>query len=211
MQHFFSLHFNFVILKNWKIHEIDLLRKFHVIRYRMFLFFLLPAITVMTDMNNHYFQLDETEGCLVSPTVGQTCVALYEEMWYRAKVLSISVNDMTVHYVDYGNDETLQPSVVKQITPSFLKTPEVAIECSLDLNRDEWPEESTALFEELTGDEEKKFIIKIVGNQGDRYEVKLFDTDANCLSTQVLSTIPGTGMVFKPLISYSDQHRISCK
>ncbi|KAJ7388565.1 hypothetical protein OS493_036932 [Desmophyllum pertusum] len=99
---------------------------------------------------------------------------------------------MTVHYVDYGNDETLQPSVVKQITPSFLKTPEVAIECSLDLNRDEWPEESTALFEELTGDEEKKFIIKIVGNQGDRYEVKLFDTDANCFSAQVLSTIPGT-------------------
>ena len=177
----------------------------------MFLFFLLPAITVMTDMNNHYFQLDETEGCLVSPTVGQTCVALYEEMWFRAKVLSISVNDMTVHYVDYGNDETLQPSVVKQITPSFLKTPEVAIECSLDLNRDEWPEQSTALFEELTGDEEKKFIIKIVGNQGDRYEVKLFDTDANCFSAQVLSTIPGTGMVFKPLISYSDQHRISCK
>ena len=150
----------------------------------------------MTDLNDHHFQLAETEGCLVSPTVGQPCVAFYEDSWFRAKVMNISVNDLTVHYVDYGNDETLKPSGVKQMTPSFLKTPEVAIECSLDLNRDEWPEEATALFEKLTTEDEK-LIIKILGFEGGRYEVKVFNKKAHCFSEEVLYTIPGAGINFE--------------
>ena len=146
----------------------------------------------MTDVNDHYFQLAETEGCLVSPTVGQPCVALFEEMWYRAEVVNISVNDMTVHYVDYGNDETLIPSQVKQITPFFLKTPKVAIECSLDLNRDLWLKGTTDMFEELIANEEK-LIVKIVRCQGGKYEVKVFSDDARCFSAEVLSSIPGAG------------------
>ena len=145
----------------------------------------------MNDLNNHFFQLSETEGCLVSPSVGQPCIALYDEMWYRAKVVSLSVNDLTAHYVDYGNDETLKPSAVKQMTQRFLKLPQVAIECSIDLNRDEWSEEATALFEELTG--ENQLIIKVLSQQGDRYQVKLFDTEAQCISEEVFNIIPGAG------------------
>ena len=147
----------------------------------------------MTDLNDHYFELAETEGCLVSPTVGQPCVGLFEEMWYRAEVLNISVNDMSVHYVDYGNEETLKPSGVKQITPLFLKTPKVAIECSLDLNRGEWPEDSTGIFEELTADDEQ-LIIKILRCHGGRYEVKVFNKDASCFSAELLSTLKGAGI-----------------
>ena len=146
----------------------------------------------MNDLNDQYYQLSETEGCLVSPSVGQPCVALYEEMWYRAKVQNLSVNDITVHYVDYGNDETLKPSAVKQINPSFLKIPKVAVECSIDLNRDEWSEEATALFEQLTG--ENQLIVKIVSQQGDRYQVKVFDKDACCISGEVFNIIPGLGI-----------------
>ena len=149
----------------------------------------------MTDINTHYFQLSETEGCLVSPIVGQPCVALYEEMWFRAKVLKLSVNDMMVHYVDYGNEETLKPSAVKQITPSFLKIPQVAVECSIDLNRDEWSEEATTLFEELTG--ENQLIVKILSRHGDRYQVKVFDKDARCISEDVFNIIPGAGINLK--------------
>lgn len=149
----------------------------------------------MTDLNDHYFELAETEGCLVSPTVGQPCVALFEEMWYRAQVLNISVNDLTVHYVDYGNEETLKPSGVKQIIPSFLKTPKVAIECSLNLDRDDWPEESTGIFEELTANDEQ-LILKILRCQGGRYEVKVFSKDASCYSGEILSTLEGAGIVF---------------
>ena len=153
------------------------------------------TILVMTDLNDHYFELAETEGCLVSPTVGQPCVALFEEMWYRAQVLNISVNDLTVHYVDYGNEETLKPSGVKQITPSFLKTPKVAIECTLNLDRDDWPEESTGIFEELTANDEQ-LILKILRCQGGRYEVKVFNKDASCYSGEILSTLEGAGIAF---------------
>lgn len=146
---------------------------------------------VMNDLNNDFFQLSETEGCLVSPSVGQPCIALYEEMWYRAKVLSLSVNNLMVHYVDYGNDETLKPSAVKKMTPQFLKLPQVTIECSIDLNRDEWSEEATSLFEEQTG--ENQLIIKVLDQQGDRYQVKLFDKEARCISEEVFNIIPGAG------------------
>ena len=154
----------------------------------------------MTALNDHYFQLAETEGCLVSPTVGQPCVALFEEMWYRAEIVNSSVNDVTVHYVDYGNDETLKPSEVKQITPLFLKTRKVAIECSLDLNRDLWLKDTTESFEELTANDEK-LIVKIVRCQGGRNEVKVFNHDARCYSTEVLSSIPGAGNSLSAVLS----------
>jgi len=166
-----------------------------------------PLLLVMTDLNNYYFDLAETEGCLVSPTVGQPCVALFEEMWYRAEVLNISVNDMTVHYVDFGNEETLKPSGVKQITPLFLKTPKVAIECSLDLNRDEWSEDSTKFFEELTANDEQ-LIIKILRCQGGRYEVKVFNKDGSCYSAELLSTLQGAGI---SLTYFTDSRTILVK
>ena len=146
------------------------------------------------DLNSHYFQLSETEGCLDSPSVGEPCVALFEEMWYRAKILNLSGNDFTVHYVDYGNEETLKHSEVKKMTPLFFKTPQVAVECSLALNRDQWSEEATALFEELTG--ENQLVIKIIGQQGDTYQVKVFDKDEQCISDKVYNTIAvaGAGM-----------------
>lgn len=75
----------------------------------------------------------------------------------------------------------------------FLKTPKVAIECSLDLNRDEWPEDSTGIFEELTANDEQ-LIIKTLRCQGGRYEVKVFNKDASCFSAELLSTLEGAGI-----------------
>ena len=152
----------------------------------------LPSL-VMNDLNNHYFQLSETDGCLNSPVVGQPCVALYEEMWYRAQITSVSGNELIVHYVDYGNAETVQTSTVKQMVPLFLKVPQAAIECSIQLDRDEWSEEATALLEEQTG--ENQVILKVLSQQANRYQVKVFNSDAMSISEEVLKVIPGTGTV----------------
>ena len=147
----------------------------------------------MNDLNDHYFQLSETED-LFSPTIEQPCVVQYKGIWYRAKVLNLSVNGMTVHFVDYGNSATnIEPSAVKQMTLPFLKIPQVAVECSLDLNQDEWSEETTALFEKLTG--KNQLVIKTVSQQGDRCEVKVFDKDAHCIIGQVINAIAGAGIV----------------
>ena len=81
------------------------------------------------------------------------------------------------------------------MSPLFMKTCEVAIECSLDLNRSEWPEEAIALFERLSTKDEQ-LIIKILGSDSGRYQVKLFDKNAHCLSEEVLHMISGAGINF---------------
>ena len=153
---------------------------------------LVLIVVVMNDLNSHYSQLSETESSIDSPVVGQLCVALYEGMWYRANILGFSENDFTVHYVDYGNEETLEHSAVKQISPLFLKTTQVAVKCSLDPNRGQWSEKATALFEDLTGEDE--LVIKIIGQKGDTYQVKVFSKDEHCVSEEVYNTFSGEGM-----------------
>ena len=151
-------------------------------------------VVVMNDLNSHYSQLSETESSIDSPVVGQSCVALYEGMWYRANIVSLSESDFTVHYVDYGNEETLEHSAIKQISPLFLKTPQVAVKCSLDPNRDQWSEKATALFEDLTGEDDHELVIKIIGQKGDTYHVKVFNKDEHCVSEDVYNTFSLEGM-----------------
>ena len=159
----------------------------------------------MNDLNSYYSQLSETESSIDSPVVGQSCVALYEGMWYRANILSFSENDFTVHYVDYGNEETLEHSAVKQISPLFLKTTQVAVKCSLDPNRGQWSEKATALFEDLTGEDE--LVIKIIGQKGDTYQVKVFSKDEHCVSEEVYNTFSGEGMFLINIFFYHTSHR----
>lgn len=163
-----------------------------LIGYFLTLLLLVLIVVVMNDLNSHYSQLSETESSIDSPVVGQSCVALYEGMWYRANILGFSENDFTVHYVDYGNEETLEHSAVKQISPLFLKTTQVAVKCSLDPNRGQWSEKATALFEDLTGEDE--LVIKIIGQKGDTYQVKVFSKDEHCVSEEVYNTFSGEGM-----------------
>ena len=163
-----------------------------LIGYFLTMLLLVLIVVVMNDLNSHYSQLSETESSIDSPVVGQSCVALYEGMWYRANILGFSENDFTVHYVDYGNEETLEHSAVKQISPLFLKTTQVAVKCSLDPNRGQWSEKATALFEDLTGDDE--LVIKIIGQKGDTYQVKVFSKDEHCVSEEVYNTFSGEGM-----------------
>lgn len=164
-----------------------------LIGYFLTMLLLVLIVVVMNDLNSHYSQLSETESSIDSPVVGQSCVALYEGMWYRANILGFSENDFTVHYVDYGNEETLEHSAVKQISPLFLKTTQVAVKCSLDPNRGQWSEKATALFEDLTGEDE--LVIKIIGQKGDTYQVKVFSKDEHCVSEEVYNTFSGEGML----------------
>lgn len=163
-----------------------------LIGYFLTMLLLVLIVVVMNDLNSHYSQLSETESSIDSPVVGQSCVALYEGMWYRANILGFSENDFTVHYVDYGNEETLEHSAVKQISPLFLKTTQVAVKCSLDPNRGQWSEKATALFEDLTGEDE--LVIKVIGQKGDTYQVKVFSKDEHCVSEEVYNTFSGEGM-----------------
>lgn len=172
-----------------------------LIGYFLTMLLLVLIVVVMNDLNSHYSQLSETESSIDSPVVGQSCVALYEGMWYRANILGFSENDFTVHYVDYGNEETLEHSAVKQISPLFLKTTQVAVKCSLDPNRGQWSEKATALFEDLTGEDE--LVIKIIGQKGDTYQVKVFSKDEHCVSEEVYNTFSGEGMFLTDIFFFT--------
>ena len=150
------------------------------------LILLLPSFPVMNDLNRHYIPLNETEGCLVSPSHAQPCVARYsvDEMWYRAKILSLSVNNVAVQFVDYGNSETVCPSGVKQIKSVFTELPAAAMECSLDLSQEEWSTEQLNLFQELTG--EKQLTVKLLQEKDGRYEVEVYEEGVQCISSAVL-------------------------
>ncbi|OXU22838.1 hypothetical protein TSAR_002680 [Trichomalopsis sarcophagae] len=61
------------------------------------------------------------------------CIAQYAEdqQWYRAIVKSVEATSATVHFIDYGNDETISFDKIKEIEPEFLKLPAQAVHCKL--------------------------------------------------------------------------------
>lgn len=60
----------------------------------------------------------------VQPIVGNIYGVLYEDIWHRAKI--ISLNPIKVHYIDYGNDELLKKDAdIRDIRP-LTKIPKFA-------------------------------------------------------------------------------------
>ena len=157
---------------------------------QIFMFFI-----VMNDLNSCYSHLDGTESCLVSPVVGQPCVALFSEdcYWYRAKVTRLTVNSVEVQFVDYGNTEVIKPKDLKSMEPKYMTLPVQAIECSLDLTRKDWTDEQRAMLENVTrekiddgGEQEKEVSVKVIVQKADKYEVKVLD-GTTCISDSVLA------------------------
>ena len=67
--------------------------------------------------------------------VGQACLTLFHEdsRWYRAVVLDIDVDKVTVNYVDYGNSCTVSASGLKPLPCTLAVKPALALKCSLDV------------------------------------------------------------------------------
>ena len=154
----------------------------------------------MNELNDYCSQLDATEGCLVSPVVGQSCVALFSEdcLWYRARVTRLSVNSVEVQFVDYGNTEIIKPKDLKALEPKYMTLPLQAIECSLNLSRKDWTEEHGTVLQNMTKVEgvdgevqEKEVSVKLIEQSGSRYEVKVLEGTV-CISDNVLSQNAGS-------------------
>ena len=71
---------------------------------------------------------------LLDPEVGMYCLARFsvDEMWYRARVISVGINQVTVQFVDYGNVDNVPVSDLKQLKSQQLQTaPIQAVKCGL--------------------------------------------------------------------------------
>ena len=60
---------------------------------------------------------EETE-LLPGPAVGDPCVTDYEGGLYRAEVLAVQGSDITVRFVDFGNDQLKSPAQLFVVSPS---------------------------------------------------------------------------------------------
>ena len=75
---------------------------------------------------------------ITTPVEGQVCAAMFVDendigAWYRGRVTEVSGTTVTVHFVDYGNSQTVDiaSSPIKCLQSQFTSQPQFAIKCQL--------------------------------------------------------------------------------
>uniref|UniRef100_A0A3P8TKQ9 Tudor domain-containing protein 1 n=1 Tax=Amphiprion percula TaxID=161767 RepID=A0A3P8TKQ9_AMPPE len=91
------------------------------------------------------------------PAPGAACCAQFSDNnWYRAVVLEVGENDMSVIYADYGNSEKVPFSRILPVPMHLLQLPFQITRCTLagkELFPPEWPKEIQQMFQTtLLGD-----------------------------------------------------------
>ncbi|XP_061580277.1 RING finger protein 17 [Cololabis saira] len=93
----------------------------------------------------------EDELTVYCPVLGQACIALFEDVWYRAKVIAHpGGTKVEVQYVDFGNNKIVSVSDLRKIKDEFFALPAKAIHCCLvdvlPASGDTWSETCTNKF-----------------------------------------------------------------
>ncbi|KAJ6642395.1 Maternal protein tudor, partial [Pseudolycoriella hygida] len=120
--------------------------------------------------------------------VGQMCAALYDEYYYRAKVLSVGVDGVTVHYIDYGNQSS--SSDLRRLPDDLQNIKELAICCALQSQSGIYTPQLIERFANLSKDVAMDF--KYISENSNPAIVQLFDNgvqfteNANIESTEHL-------------------------
>lgn len=68
--------------------------------------------------------------------VGAACCARFpdDNNWYRARIRDTRQNKVVVVYVDYGNEQEVEVSDLRTITPELIKLPAQAMKCALKVS-----------------------------------------------------------------------------
>lgn len=115
---------------------------------------------------------------LAEATPGVACVAKYadDEQWYRGTVLSVEMGVAYIHFVDYGNSDSVPLSSVCRVSEEFMNIPPMTLRCELfgvTSTEDDWTSEAIEEFETLTC--EKRLVVHVVAHEGQMYSVRLLD------------------------------------
>ncbi|XP_053693797.1 tudor and KH domain-containing protein homolog isoform X2 [Sabethes cyaneus] len=122
-------------------------------------------------MTEYYNQQENRELHMIrKPYLGQIVAAAFnaDSKWYRAEIVAILPNEykpnevvLDLYFVDYGDNQYIQPSEVYELRPDFLALRFQAIECFLAhveannpvtslTGQEEWEPAAVSRFEELT-------------------------------------------------------------
>lgn len=139
----------------------------------------------MDNINTHYSSVDKSSGRITSPRVGHPCVAVFDDdnMWYRARIETLSNNGVTIRFIDYGNTQQAQASDLKEIDSQFLQLPVLAVECTIGGQKSLWTAEEIEEFKTLTGEE--KLTVEVTGQEGGQYVVRVLQ-DGKCVTDSLL-------------------------
>ena len=89
---------------------------------------------LMEEMAEKYTALAESDSAMQSAQIGSVCCAQYSEdrSWYRGEITNVTDAGASVLFIDYGNEEFVDWSKVKELTGGKATTlPAQAIRCQL--------------------------------------------------------------------------------
>ena len=154
------------------------------------------TMNILTEMSTRAAE----EPPLTNVSVGQHCMAIFEGLFYRAKVVEmISAKEVVVQFIDFGNSETMFTDKLHQLDSQSALVPAMAITCTLaDASR--LRKGANEFFTELVLNQNVMGVVQGVGTTNVA-GVKLSFNDGR----EILSLLSQQGFVFtsgdhKPLI-----------
>ncbi|XP_054287838.1 tudor domain-containing 6-like [Macrosteles quadrilineatus] len=96
---------------------------------------------------------------------GKIVAAQFDEddLWYRAKIIDHSENEIKVTFIDYGN--SVKVAKLKELPDDLLKIPALAMNCALVKPGDgEWDAVTSDMFNKLANEDGVSFELKIISD-----------------------------------------------
>lgn len=143
---------------------------------------------MMEKMNEEYNGLFPKERCVHQYETGTPCVAKFSEdnRWYRGEISKVEDDNVTVHFVDYGNTETVSKSAVKAANANFMSLEVQGVKCSLSgVVSNTWSSEAVGKFEDLVMDKELQ--ADVVNFSGGVYLIKLTENEVGDVLQNMVS------------------------
>ena len=122
------------------------------------------------------------------PAVGKFCLSFFplDGRFYRAMVVKVEEESITVLYIDYGNTSTLKITDLKPLPSDLAQQPALAVKCALD-GISPTTKEADDFFIDLVSDLD--VTAKCVKVAEDRVYVRLFDAAGHDLNQKILEQI----------------------
>ncbi|XP_063433954.1 uncharacterized protein LOC134715596 isoform X2 [Mytilus trossulus] len=151
-----------------------------------------PIIDSLMDKISQEF---ESSRSLSSINVGSPCIAkLSDGACYRSVIKSAQSDNVLVLAVDFGFEELVSNSQVREISPRSMPIPSQALECTVDSTKIEeknWSDKEIRLLSEFESKE--PLIAKVTAKRGAIFQLDLHDTKDPELDRYINAELLGVG------------------
>ena len=147
--------------------------------------------SLMEKLAESYISLAEDDLVVQSPVHGMTCCAQFsvDQQWYRAIIIKVSGADCEVQFIDYGNQEAVPLSRIKELKEDLLTFPTQAVLCSLagvKAPDSGWSDEALSFFDEAVTDKQLK--MSVIGKNGNKNMAQLIYPESQELVSEHLTS-----------------------